>query len=356
MAKLGLKPTIRALTFFTGNASSVFELRKELEHAIEILQLAESRLSELGYKVFTKRVSFPGLSAHLAFKLLDMLEKGVLASTGYSRDLSLNDVAELASQGIYVPILHRSEPSIDHAKKYSEIIHSASKRSYVAATRISVGFHQEDFVTPYYPDSSSPGRRFIGLALLYPDLLLELLKQGLELEESVKLVLESVEPIIRLLKSLTGLEVYVDYSLSPWMESSVAGIYEVLGYSVLSPGAAYLTWLVNKYITEYSNPDARVGFNEVMLPYAEDSLLMKYGAQGLLKARDFLVYASTCVAGVDMIVVHEDVHTLAKLIASTMALARVKNRPLPFRAIPGSENPGEVAYIERFGHVPVLNY
>jgi len=347
--------TVRALTFFTGSTSSRRELEEEFLLATSTLIDVEKSLVERGYKVFTKRVSFPGLTRELSLRLVEYSGKVFLISTGYSK-LTREDIVELAAHGIYTPILHPSDPSSEKAEEYVEIIVETSRRSLLAATKVAIGFHSEDFVTPYFPDSSSPRSRFIGISLLYPKVLLELLRATGNLEEAFRIVFSEVERIVNIVKSTSGLDVKVDYSLSPWISESVAEIYEYSGYNLLDPGALYYTWLLNKHISELSNPEIRTGFNEVMLPYIEDSKLLEYGERGLLTARKLLYYASTCVAGVDMIVIPENRDKLKRLILDTMALAFTKKRPLSLRAIPVPGNPGDKVNLGVFGWVTVIDY
>ena len=347
--------TVRALTFFTGSISSRRELEEEFSLATSTLINVEKSLVERGYKVFTKRISFPGLTRELSLRLVEYSGKVFLISTGYSK-LTREDIVELTANGIYTPILHSTSPSSEKAEEYVETIIEASRRSLLAATKIAIGFHSEDFVTPYFPDSSSPGSRFIGISLLYPKILLELLRSIGSLEEAFRAVFSEVERIVSIVKDTSRLSVKVDHSLSPWMSESVAEIYEYSGYSLLDPGALYYTWLLNKYISEYSNSEIKIGFNEVMLPYTEDYKLLEYGEQGLLTARKLLYYASTCVAGLDMVIVPEDKEKLKRLILDAMSLSVTKRKPMSLRAIPVPEKPGDKIDLGIFGKVTVIEY
>lgn len=356
MVSLNADLIIRAITFFTSRIEVLKDVENEFKIAEEVLNQVEKTLREHGYEVFTKRVSLPGGVKELVYKLVDYAGKGMLVSVGYLKGPSPVDVVNLAMSGLYVPVLHAREPNIDDAKMYSQIFHEAALKDPLSATRITIGFHNEDFQTPYFPDSSSKGFRAIGLAFLYPRYLVRLFKKGLDLDKAFKRVFNEVEKIADIVKNASQLPVVVDYSLSPWTSNSVAELYSVTGCSLLEPGAQYYTWLINKCIQNYSNQHLRTGFNEVMLPYAEDQVLVEYGANGLIRARDFLAYAATCVAGLDMVVVPESREKFAQLVASTMAIAYIKSRPLAFRAIPVAGLPGDTVDLKRFGKVPVIPY
>jgi uncharacterized protein (UPF0210 family) len=194
------------------------------------------------------------------------------------------------------------------------------------------------------------------VSLLYPRVLLSTYKSTGSLSEAFKHVFSRVEEVVRVVREISSLPVRVDYSLSPWMSESVAELYEEAGYSLLEPGGLYYTWLLNKHISEYSSPDLRTGFNEVMLPYTEDNKLKEYGERGLLSARRLLYYASTCVAGLDMAVLPEDRGKLLRLVLDAMSLSVAKNKPMSLRVVPVSGRPGDRVKLGVFGEVTVLDY
>ena len=346
---------IRSITFFTKRISDTIGLENEYNKATSVLDRVARELVYHGYNVFTKRISFPGLSRELINRLLEHVGKDILVSIGYSR-ISRKEIVEFAYNGLYIPVLHDTEPNMNDAREYSKIFHEAASRDPVAATRIAIGFHGRDFITPYFPDSSSSGENSIGLAFIYPKLLVNKVKANIDIHSAFKEVYAEMYKVFEITKNISGLPVYIDYSLSPWMDNSVAELYEISGFPILEPGSLYYTWILNNVINASSQNNIRVGFNKVMLPYAEDSLLIKMGEEKKLRARDFILYASTCVAGVDMIVVPEDTEKLAQLIASTMALARVKNEPVSLRSIPVPGKPGDIVDLKRFGKIPIINY
>ncbi|WP_245526467.1 DUF711 family protein [Desulfurococcus mucosus] len=346
---------VRAVTYFAGRHRGI---REEYEHGINVLERAVEILREQGLRVFTKRVSMPSIGVGEALKLLEVAGNGdALVSAGYIdlRRLTPGDASHLAGGGLYIPILAPvNDFTMDDALHFSRIIHAAAADDPVNATRIAIGFHDESFLTPYFPDSSSRGSRSIGLAFLYPNALDAESIDGLS--ESMHRVFKVFNNIAELLEKSLGYPVYIDYSLSPWMERSVAGLLGSLGFSPLEPGFNYALHVVNKLIGMHGDRLRAVGFNEVMLPYAEDSVLVEYGGRGLLRARDFLRYASTCVAGVDMIIVPSSVEGLARLTLDAYSLSRVKSRPLSLRAIPVDGEPGGRVRLGRFGEPFIIGY
>lgn len=347
---------VRAITFFTGKLQNASKVRDEVEYAVSVIDDVSDWLVRNGYEVFTKRISLPAGSWKLAARALEYLGRDVLLSSGFIEEPDEASVVELLESGVYTPILHRGSLDIEAMKKYSQIIHRVSRRDPQLATRIAIGFYSEDLLTPYFPGSSSRGERVLGLAFIYPSMLEDLLKKGMGIESAIRSVFREFEKIAKEISSRVGLKTLIDYSLSPWMDHSVARLLEALGARVAKPGFNYVISMVNAYIEKHASREFATGFNEVMLPYAEDLELIRYGEKGIVKARDFLLYATTCVAGVDMVVVPEDVDSLAKLIADTAAIALMKKKPVWLRAIPVNLKPGEKVKLGRFGEVAVLDY
>ena len=349
---------VRAVTYFS-SARRLDDAYNELVKAEALLNSVEKYLSEQGYSVFTKRLSFPGLNPQLAEKIVEYLaSSSLIVSVGYQRigALSPETAVYLTGNGLYVPILYSGEDPLVFAEKACKIISKAAEQNPVNATRIALGFHSRDFTTPYYPDSSSTSKVRIALAFLYPKALInEMVKLG-DIQAAFEIMFARIHHVTNLVEKHVGIPVKIDYSLSPWMENSVAELFEKLGYSLLQPGSNYGIGLINKLIRKYMDKEKAVGFNEVMLPYAEDSLLIKYGSEKLLKARDFLRFASTCVAGVDMVVIPNEKQNLEKLILDAYSIRLVKKKPLAFRAIPVPGSPGDSVELGKFGRPVILEY
>lgn len=149
----------------------------------------------------------------------------------------------------------------------------------------------------------------------------------------------------------------IDFSLSPWMEESAAKVVSLLARSpFMGPGTAAALREFNISLNEASEGMRKLGFNEVMLPMAEDDLL-KEGALSLeLKARDLAMLTPYCLAGLDMVVLPLSIRRseLAKLIADLIASGCVKGKTLGLRIILADAKPGEEIELGRFGKVPVM--
>ena len=80
----------------------------------------------------------------------------------------------------------------------------------------------------------------------------------------------------------------------------------------------------------------RTGFNGLMLPVLEDSILAKRAAEGSLTVKDLLMYSAVCGTGLDTVPLpgDADVGSLAALLLDVAALAVRLNKPLTARLMP----------------------
>jgi len=353
---------VRALTCFAREPrawgrSGVAEVIRE---CVEILDRASSTLSEHGYVAWTLRISLPlpprGRLSTVVDAAGDALPKGVMLSAGGAllKGVGAGAVAEAASAGIYVPLLGLDEGVPTLAGVAAKAIHRAAEESPVNAARVAVLAGREPLETPYYPLSTSSGVPGLGLSYLYVDLMQELLSGGLSPAGLAGML---SAPASLLAKA--GFRVTADYSLSPWMEDSVAALIKKF-FGTLPPalGVNYAVAELNRAIQavmrQANTPPS--GFNEVMLPYAEDSTLKELGRLGRLSVKDLLTYSASCVAGPDMAVVPWDVESLTALIKDAYAIHVAKRKALGVRVVPVTEDAGATVDLGMFGEVPVIRY
>ena len=149
-----------------------------------------------------------------------------------------------------------------------------------------------------------------------------------------------------------GFEVLgVDGSLSPWGEESVAKAVErIFNTELGSPGSHYAIRLLNRAIEEAGVK--KTGFNEVMLPLAEDEELKRLVWEGRLQLRDFVSYTSVCIPGLDMAPIRVgDWEALRRLLYDLAAIAEAKKRAVGVRIFPVDVDEYDV---EGFGKTPAL--
>ncbi|MCD6464794.1 DUF711 family protein [Candidatus Bathyarchaeota archaeon] len=345
---------VRAVTAFLDSRNVRRNIEGELAKSIDLLEKTAEALREHGLEPWTTRISFPANSILLFKSILEKVDtKRFLVSLGFTDfDSSMmNTYLDAVEKGFFLSFNGLRAVEKNLVRDISTLIHNASSRDPLYATRIAVGFHENPLQTPYFPDSTSLNGG-VGLSFLYPSFLIDNLENGLEgaFDEFKKIVADATICLER-----RGFNVYVDYSLSPWMEDSVVELAEKIGYQASCPGFNYGILLLNRGIERILDRH-RTGFNEVMLPYAEDNGLKRLGEEGLIKARDLLLYTATCVAGPDMIVTPADEEKLAGFIKDVYVIYTIKRRPLATRIIPVSGKPGDKVDLKRFGEVSVIPY
>lgn len=197
--------------------------------------------------------------------------------------------------------------------------------------------------SPYFP-ASITDRRGLSVALLYPD--------DLARREDVARVLKEGEAAGMHAAASLGLPFLgVDASLSPWGQASVAKAVERLY------GVKVGEWGTHEAIRDLNGeiaraPVSKTGFNEVMLPLAEDEGLKALVREGLLTLEKLISYAAVCVPGLDMVPLRiSDWGRLKRLLADLAALASGKGRPVGVRIFPVDVDEYEV---EGFGRTPAF--
>jgi len=97
-----------------------------------------------------------------------------------------------------------------------------------------------------------------------------------------------------------------------------------------------------------------VGFNEVMLPLAEDDRLKELAAVGQLRFRDLLAATPACVAGLDMVPLPSTTETrvLKWVMRDLDAASKLKRKPLGMRVLLVGAAPGEEVELGMFGKTP----
>lgn len=230
------------------------------------------------------------------------------------------------------------------------------------ATMFALG-SSEPLETPYFPLTKSENFG-LSFSLLYPSDLYGALTEAEEPDLTLRYALSRVfrEAVHRVEGAIEELGeaipiLGIDFSLSPWMEESAAKVVSLIARSpFLGPGTSSALLEINEAIMESSEGMRRTGFNEIMLPMAEDDLLKELSLKLEMRARDLALLTPYCLAGLDMVVLPLSVGRgdVAKLIRDVIASSRVKNRTIGLRMILVDAEPGEQVELKRFGKVPVM--
>ncbi|MEM2137005.1 MAG: DUF711 family protein [Candidatus Methanomethylicia archaeon] len=213
-------------------------------------------------------------------------------------------------------------------------------------------------LTPYFPSASAGDSIIISASMLYVDALIDAVKHGISLSEAILNCVKHVKSfLIDVADQLSVRSIGLDLSISPWMNESVVDLIEVFGgISFGGIGTRSSIYGINECLRFASSREhSSIGFNELMLPYAEDSKLMILGGEGLLSAYDLLSLSSVCVAGFDMVVLpNMDKAPLDLFLRDVYSVLSVKGRPCGVRVILSDGVYGDVADLGFIGKAPVL--
>jgi uncharacterized protein (UPF0210 family) len=134
----------------------------------------------------------------------------------------------------------------------------------------------------------------------------------------------------------------LDFSPAPYPEDmcSLGKAMELLGVPKLGMSGS-LTSAAFLASTLDTGNWKRVGFNGLMLPVLEDSILAKRAGDGFLTIKDLLLYSAVCGTGLDTIPLAGETTTdqLAAILMDLGALAVRLHKPLTgrFMPIPGKQ-------------------
>lgn len=155
-----------------------------------------------------------------------------------------------------------------------------------------------------------------------------------------------------------GVNGFIDHSISPWMDDGATRLLEYLSDEKFwRPGIIEGIMRINTVLDQLAETHDNIrGFNEVMLPYAEDRYLMELGEEGLIRVRDLLTLSMICVAVPDMLVLPDRHDDLVSLVKASLLLARLTNRTKAPRIIVANGEPGDHVVLGKFGSASILDF
>jgi len=364
---------VRALTYHIAARNlgewNKSEIREEVENAVGTLEdLKRVIEKEAGIEVWTTRIAMPVPPSRLSLMevaqtILELVDDKHLASIGglYSSDPRLRQLCEIAQQGLFAHIIVREK---DRLGDIARLLYQWSSETPESMTRLGVEFSRGEILTPYFPLSRTPldyTSNTITMAFLYVSKAKrELTARGVYgLERYLQSLARRLGGIAREhLENWASKAVFggFDFSLSPWMEESVARLLEDYGGCELEGGGCINTaHEINSSLARAGANGCATGFNEIMLPVGEDDLLKEKARSGRLRVRDLLLYVPVCLAGIDMVAFRASERKLKLLLESLWSYAVVKKRTVGFRGI--AVRPGEMASeieTKSFGPIPVM--
>ncbi|MEM4035576.1 MAG: DUF711 family protein [Fervidicoccaceae archaeon] len=333
--------------------------------ASEQLERAERSLRRAHLDVWSKRVSLPppppGVDVRTLVSAALNLDESLMISIGgfLSSDARLREIKDALSSGLFA---HAIVASREDLGRLAELLIDWSAEEPENLTRFALDFHGGEFVSPYFPISRSPPAALeapmLTVALLYVEDAEGALRRGglaaleemlIDFSERIRGALSEVDDGRARLRG-------IDFSLSPWMESSVAKVIEAYGRCRLEGGRCIpVVRDLNRALNSERLRPLSTGFNELMLPVAEDEALKLKAKTGSMRVADLLLYVPVCLAGLDMVAFRAGRRDLLTVLDSLYCYSEVKRRPLGFRGIP-VEPEEKVESIETsvFGEIPVI--
>jgi uncharacterized protein (UPF0210 family) len=200
--------------------------------------------------------------------------------------------------------------------------------------------------TPFFPAAyHDGGTPTFALATESADLAVEAVRQASGLVDGRQRLIDSVEKHAKRLSALAdelsgrfGVKFGgIDFTLAPFPEEliSFGTAMEHLGVPLVGRhGSLAAAAILAETLDRAEFP--RAGFNGLMLPLLEDSVLAARAAQGALSVKDLLLYSTVCGTGLDTIPLPGDTtwEQLYALLLDLAALSARLDKPLTARLMP----------------------
>ncbi len=353
---------IRSITYFF-NPCWPLDASK-LRAADDFLRAAKSAYQNAGYEVQTTRLATPSFTRILGESHLD--ETPALAFQLASAMDSMD--VEYASLGPALPEMPRSYAIIPEAIAASENIFfsgeiaSAEKGISMAAVKACAdvivraallspdGFANLRFTAlanvpaggPFFPAAYHDGDEpAFALALEAADLAVDGFGGRWTVDSGRKKLIAELEKhgreLTRVAESLNRGFLGLDFSLAPFPDDAISlgGAMENLGVPKVGlHGSLASAAILAEAIDRADFP--HTGFNGMMMPVLEDSILAKRAAEGTLTVKDLLLYSAVCGTGLDTVPLAGDVtkEQISALLLDIAALALRLSKPLTARLMP----------------------
>ena len=197
------------------------------------------------------------------------------------------------------------------------------------------------FFPAAYHDGSKPG---FSLAMECADTALQCMQTGSTITQAGRMLTARLEETADKLDYLcaiicreTGFEFFgFDFSPAPFPDDacSLAGAMEALGAEIGKHGSVMAAAILASALD--SGTWKKAGFNGMMLPVLEDSLLAQRTEGANFSVKDVLLYSSVCGTGLDTIPLPGDATPaqLSSLLLDVAALSIRLDKPLTARLMP----------------------
>jgi hypothetical protein len=354
---------IRSITYFMHPRWPLNQLA--LQKAGIFIRHAREALESGGYPVQTVRLATPPFAAFLdpenysrattQIEVLAHSEGFEYVSLGPAltdRPSSYNAIPEmLANSGNLFFSGHLTTPageiSLPALRACAEIIHRAAplEPNGFANLRFAALANLKPWA-PFFPAAYHQGKDpAFALALEAADVAVNAFAGAESLSQARSNLIEQMQTHARALEILAQnlANTYnlpfkgLDFTPAPFPRDQISLGYALESLGIPSLGsfgslaaAAFLTDTLDR--AQFT----RTGFNGLMLPLLEDSILAKRGAEGTLTMKDLLLYSAVCGTGLDTIPLPGDtsVAQIQAVLLDLAALALRLDKPLTARLMP----------------------
>lgn len=340
---------------------------KTLDQLTRLIEKTRARLNKLGFEVQTVRLAtipFPLMSPTLAVDdvlgMLVPLEKQ-LSEHGFNYVSFGPAIPELPQSYEILPALLRgtqgaffSAVIAAQQQVYLKAIRSAAQAVAEAANITPDGFTNLRFTAsanvppdgPFFPAGYHLGdEAAFSLAIESADLAVTEFTRADSLQNARGMLLRSIHQHAARIKAITS-EVAAefnipckgfDFSLAPYPvdECSLGGAIEKLGLAGIGQMGSLAAAAFVADTLDQGEWD-KAGFNGLMLPLLEDSVLAQRSIDGTLTIKDLLLYSAVCGTGLDTVPIPGDVTAgqIAAIMTDVAALSSRLAKPLTARLMP----------------------
>jgi hypothetical protein len=339
----------------------------QVRHLAEFCSDARESLASGSIEVQSTRISTPPFPLMVESQELSALQDFALSFSDSARDAGFG----YASCG---PSLPEFPPSQDHVVDllqhvpdaffgsviadqnfiYPAALRAAARTIKEASTITPDGFANLRFAAlantrpygPFYPGSYSTAntKPAFSLAIECADAVLAAFRDGRPLELQRDFLLQTLEGFasgiasrIQPLADEYSVEFKgFDFSPAPFPDPncSLGAAVEALGIELGRSGALASAAVIADTLSQGNWK--RAGYNGLMLPVLEDSLLAQRAAEGKLHIHDLLLFSAVCGTGLDTVPLPGDVslEALESILWDMAALAVRLGKPLTARLMP----------------------
>lgn len=360
---------IRSITYFFNPGFPLNE--GKLRTADEFLRSAKSAYQDAGYEVQTTRLATPSFTKILAgdveqtpaltFQLASAMETmdAGYASLGpalpefpesyailpeaiaVNKNIFFTGVMADAQNGISLPAIKACADVIVRCANIEP--NGFANLQFAALANVGAGV---PFLPAAYHDSDEPA---FALALEAADLAVAAFDGQRSVDAGRKKLIESLafhgkelqriseSTIQRFADSQARRFLGLDFSLAPFPDDSVSLGGAMEGFGVPKVGLHGSLAAAAILAESIQRADFRhTGFNGMMMPVLEDSVLAKRAAEGTLTVKDLLLYSAVCGTGLDTVPLAGDVtgEQLAAVLLDVAALSTRLAKPLTARLMP----------------------